>query len=416
MKSVYVLAPDRTPLMPCSAVIARLLLKQGKAKVVRRTPFTIKLYEQPARTYTQPLTLGVDTGSSVIGSAVSDEQGNILYLSEVTVRNDIATTLKERATHRRNRRNRKTRYRPVRWLNRRNSIKTGRFSPTMRSKIDAHLREIRFVQSLLPITSLVLETGTFDPHALKNPEVLKKKWLYQKGINYGFANTKAYVLTRDGYACQHCKGKTKDQRLEVHHLVFRSQQGSDEETNLLTLCKTCHDGLHAETIMLKRSGKKKGIGSHATQMNSIRIQLLKRVEAEETWGFVTKEHRLLAGLPKEHCFDAAIIATRGILPTLCTSTMLVKRCIPDGDYQQTKGVRSEQPITTGKIGGFRKFDKVRYQGQNSFIKGRMATGYAILMDIAGNKVDLKPIPKFEKMKRVSARSSWIIQQRTMPSF
>lgn len=83
-----------------------------------------------------------------------------------------------------------------------------------------HLREIRFVQSLLPITSIVLETGTFDPHALKNPDVLHHKWLYQKGINYGFANTKAYVLTRDGYTCQQCEGKSKNQRLEVHHIIF----------------------------------------------------------------------------------------------------------------------------------------------------------------------------------------------------
>ena len=71
MNVVYVLAPDDTPLMPCSCAIARLLLKDGKAKVKRRTPFTIKLLVQPAPTYTQPLTLGVDTGSSVIGSAVA---------------------------------------------------------------------------------------------------------------------------------------------------------------------------------------------------------------------------------------------------------------------------------------------------------------------------------------------------------
>ncbi|GHO83599.1 RNA-guided endonuclease IscB [Dictyobacter formicarum] len=414
MNTVYVLSPDRTPLMPCSSVIARLLLKEGKAKVVRRTPFTIKLYALPEHTSTQPLTLGVDTGSTVIGSAVASDQGNILYLSEVEVRNDIATTMKERATHRRNRRNRKTRYRPARWLNRRNSIKTGRFSPTMRSKIDAHLREIRFAQSLLPITSIVLETGTFDPHALKNPEVLRKKWLYQKGINYSFANTKAYVLTRDSYTCQHCQGKSKDQRLEVHHIVFRSQHGSDEEANLLTLCKTCHDNLHAGTMTLKRTGKKKGNLLHATQMNSIRMQLLKRVEAEETWGFVTKEHRLLAGLPKEHIFDAAMIATRGNIPVFQTQLVLLKKGVSDGEYQQTRGVRSEQPIPTGKIQGFRKFDKVRYRGQEYFIKGRMSTGYAILMMIDGKKVDLKPIPKFENMKRVSARSSWITCQRIMP--
>jgi len=134
------------------------------------------------------------------------------------------------------------------------------------------------------------------------------------------------------------------------------------------------------------------------------------------WLPYTKEHRLLAGLPKTHANDAAVIATRGKTPQFRTTQVILKKGIPDGDYQQTKGVRSEQPITTGKIRGFRKFDKVRYCGQEYFIKGRMSTGYAILMGIDGKKVDLRPIPKFEKMKRVSARSSWIISQRIMPSF
>jgi RRXRR protein/HNH endonuclease len=416
MLVVYVRGPDRTPLMPCTPVVARLLLKDGKAKVLRRTPFTIKLLAQPEESYTQPLTLGVDTGSSVIGSAVADQNGHVLYLSEVELRNDIAQTMKKRAAARRNRRHRKTRYRPARWRNRRNSIKTGRFSPTMRSKIAAHLREIRFVKHLLPITSLVLESGTFDPHALKNPEVLRNKWLYQRGINYGYANTKAYVLTRDHYTCQQCQGQSKERRLEVHHLVFRSEQGSDEASNLLTLCKTCHDGLHAGTVTLNQQGKKKGTLLHATQMNSIRLQLLRLLQAEETWGFVTKEHRQLWDLPKAHVFDAAVIATRGQQPIFQTTTLLAKRCVPDGDYQQTKGIRSEQRIATGKIGGFRKFDKVRYGGQDYFIKGRMSTGYAILMDLAGKKVALKPIPKLEKMKRVSARRAWMMTQRTMPGF
>ena len=392
MNIVYVLSLERQPLMPCAPAIARLLLKEGKAKVMRRTPFPIKLISTPETTCTQPLTLGVDTGSSVVGSAVADEQGSVLSLSEVELRNALATTRKERAAKRRNRRNRKTRYRPAHFLNRKHSRKQDRFSPTMTSKFDGHLREIRFVQAILPITSIVLETGTFDPHALKNPEVLQNNVLYQKGINYGFANMKAYVLTRDEYTCQQCKGKNKDQRLEVHHIIFRRKLGSNEETNLLTLCKTCHDALHAGTITLKR------------------------IEASETWGFVTKEHRLLAGLPKEHFYDAAVSATQGKAPTFRTCHVLLKKCVPDGDYQQTKGVRSEQAIPTGKIGGFRKFDKVRYQGKEYFIKGRMSTGYAILMNIEGQKVDLKPIPKLTKMKRVSARSSWIMSLKTMQSF
>jgi hypothetical protein len=412
---VYVLAPDRHPLMPCSCAIARLLLKGSKAKVVHRTPFTIKLLAEPETTHTQPLTLGIDTGSTVIGSAVSNEQGRILYVSETTVHNEIADTMQARARNRRNRRQRKTRNRPARWRNRRNSIRQGRFSPTMRSKLDAHVREIRLVQSLLPITTIVLETGTFDPHALKNPAVLENKILYQQGLNYGYANTKAYVLTRDHYTCRHCAGKSKDIRLEVHHLLFRSQQGSEEESNLLTLCKTCHDGLHAGKVLLKEAGKKRGMLFHATQMNSIRIQLLKQVpSAEETFGFVTKKQRQAIGLPKAHVFDATTIASRGQTPTFSTTTVLTKRCVSDGDYQQTEGKNSRQRIPTGKLGGFRKFDKVRHRGTEYFIKGRIATGYAILMDIQGNKIDLKPIPKFETMQRVSARTSWITTQSPLP--
>ena len=73
-------------------------------------------------------------------------------------------------------------------------------------------------------------------------------------------------------------------------------------------------------------------------------------------------------------------------------------------------MRSEQRIPTGKLHGFRKFDKVLYDGGEYFIKGRMATGYAILMGIDGAKVPLKPIPKFDKMERLSARKSWIMTE------
>ena len=407
--------------MPCKPVIAILLLKQHKAKVIKKCPFTIKLLYKTKTEYTQPLILGIDTGSSKIGSAVVDGNNNVLYLSQIEVRNDITNKMKQRAKYRRNRRNRKTRYRKPRWLNRKNSIKKDRFSPTMISKINSHLKEIKFVKSILPITNIILETATFDPHALKNPAVLYNKWLYQKGINYGFANTKAYVLNRDNYTCQYCKGKSKDSKLEVHHIIFRCYGGSDEPENLITLCKTCHGKLHAGKINLKRNGKVKGQLKHATQMNSIRQQLLRLLpEAVETFGFITKEHRQLMELPKKHYYDAVAIAclknieNTGLIDVnFKTNNILLKKCIADGDFQQTKGIRSEQRIITGKIRGFRKFDKVKYQGKEYFIKGRMSTGYAILMDIAGNKIDLKPIPKFDKMERIQARKSWIISQETI---
>lgn len=416
---VYVINKHEKPLMPCSPRKARLLLKTGKAKVIKRTPFTIKLLYGSSG-YKQPLIHGVDTGSDKIGSAVVNDKKEVVYMSEITIRNDIADKMKQRSKYRRNRRNRKTRYRKARWTNRKNSIRKDRFSPTMISKFNSHLKEINFVKSILPITHLVIETGNFDPHLMKNPALHNenmRKWAYQRGTNYGFANTKAFVLDRDLYKCQHCKGKSKDKKLEVHHIIFRSNNGSDEPDNLITLCKTCHDAVHDGKIKLN-GGKVKGNLKHATQMNSIRVQLLKRLpNTEETFGYITKEHRQLFELPKEHYIDAVIIACQGN-PAYFNKTkdVIYKRCISKGDYQQTKGIQSEKRIPTGKLFGFRKFDKVNYLGKEYFIKGRMSTGFAILMGIDNIKLSLKPIPKFSKMERIASRKSWIIDQKIIASF
>lgn len=146
---VYVLDINGQPLMPTDRYgRVKHLLKNGKAKVVRRCPFTIKLLYD-GTTHTQNLTLGVDTGSGTLGTAVSDEKGNIVYMSEVTVRNDITDKMKQRLRYRRN------------------SIKSNRFSPTMTSKFHSHIKEIDYIKSILPVKTLVLETGQFDTHLLK---------------------------------------------------------------------------------------------------------------------------------------------------------------------------------------------------------------------------------------------------------
>ena len=412
---VYVISKSGKPLMPTNRHgKVKHLLKDGKAKVVRRTPFTIRLLYDTTE-YTQDLTLGVDTGSGTIGAAVSDDDGNIYYRSEVAVRNDIAGKMKQRAKYRGNRRSRKTRYRKPRFDNRKNSTKEGRFSPTMQSKLQAHIREIEFVKTILPITRLVLETGTFDTHLMQHKdEAWNRHWGYQKGPNYGYADTKARVLNRDGYRCQYCHGKKKDSKLEVHHIVYRSRGGSDDAENLITLCHTCHEALHDGTIVLKLTGKKRGTQRYATQMNSIRKQLLIRYpEAIETFGYVTKANREAAGVAKTHAYDACFIASNGKPVTLKTNIVYRKICVPEGDYQQRKGVRSEQAIPTGKIGGFKKFDKVAYRGGEYLIKGRMTSGYAVLMNADGTKAEFTACdgygktPKLQDLKRVGARKSWM---------
>ena len=415
---VYVIANNGQPLMPTRRHgKAKHLLREGRAKVIRRCPFTIRLMYDSTH-HTQNLTLGIDTGSGSIGAAVAKENGDIVYASEAVIRNDITDKMTQRSGYRRNRRYRKTRYRKARFLNRKNSIKNGRFSPTMVSKFHSHEKEIRFANSILPVTKTVLEMGQFDPHLMKNPALANENarhWGYQKGPNYGYENTKAMILDRDDYTCRHCKNRRKDSKLEVHHIIYRCNGGSDEADNLITLCKTCHDNIHNGLITLKLNGKKKGQLKHATQMNSIRCHLLKTYPgAIETFGYVTKANRQALGIGKSHRMDAAVMATGGNPVNMLTDMVYIKRDIPKGDYQKTKGIRSEQPITTGKIQGFKKFDKVLYLGKEYFIKGRMNTGYAILMDIYGNKIDFSDMPKGMKTpklsncKRISARTSQMV--------
>ena len=289
----------------------------------------------------------------------------------------------------------------------------------MTSKFHSHIKEIDYIKSILPVTTLVLETGQFDTHLMKNPALANPKvrrWGYQKGVNYGFENTKAMVLNRDNYTCQYCRGKHKDSKLEVHHIIFRSNGGSDEQENLITLCHTCHKALHDGRINPDFSGRKKGTLRYATQMNSIRCQLLKHYpDAIETFGCVTKANRLNLKLEKHHYIDACVIAAETKPVCLKTNILYLKKSVSDGDFQQTKGIRSEQVINTGKIYGFRKYDKVKYFGKEYFIKGRMSTGYAVLMDINGKKADFSKMPKGFKTpklnicKRISARKTQLIQ-------
>ena len=420
---VYVLAKDKTPLMPTkNGAKVRHLLEDGKAKIVRRCPFTIQLLYETTM-YVQDTTLGNDTGGGDAGFSVItndvDKNGkkHIIYKSKFELRNDIKSKMDRRRKYRRTRRNR-LRYRKPRFNNRKNSKRKDRFSPTMTSKFDSHEKEINLIKKILPITNITLETGNFDTQLMQNPSLSNpnvKSWGYQKGPNYGFANTKARVLNRDGYQCQYCKTKKKGTRLEVHHIIYRSHNGSDEAENLITLCHKCHKDLHDGVINPNFKGKGKGNLKFATQMNSIRIQLLRRFpDAVETFGYVTKENRQLLGLPKDHHIDACVIASGGDPFVDDTDVTYYKRSVAKGDYQQTKGVRSEVKLQTGKIQGFKKYDKVLYLGKEYFIKGRMSSGYCVLMDIHGNTIDFSDqpkgfkTPKLSNLKRISARKSCLV--------
>jgi len=52
------------------------------------------------------------------------------------------------------------------------------------------------------------------------------------------------ILDRDRNSCLLCFNNTG--RLEVHHIVPVSKQGTDEVTNLISLCHKCHTTVHQE--------------------------------------------------------------------------------------------------------------------------------------------------------------------------
>ena len=229
---VFVINKEDKPLMPCKPSKARKLLKEGKAKVISKIPFTIKLLFGSSG-YTQPTVAGMDTGSKAIGCSVI-ANGKVLYQSEVYIREDVSKKIQQRQMYRRTRRSRKTRYRPARFDNRSNSRKEGRLAPSIRSKFESHVRERNFVKSILPVSEWRVELASFDIHKITNSEVSGIG--YQNGNQKDFYNVKAYVLARDDYTCQHCKGKTKDPTLHCHHVIFRSQRGTDSPENLICLC------------------------------------------------------------------------------------------------------------------------------------------------------------------------------------
>lgn len=400
---VYVINKNGNPLMPCKPAKAKHLLKAGKAKVIKRTPFTIKLLWD-CEENTQEVVAGMDTGSKTIGCAAI-ANGKVVYQSEVQIRQDVSKKMEQRKMYRRNRRGRKTRYRKARWQNRASMRKEGRLAPSIKSKVDSHLREKKFVESVLPVTLWKVETASFDIHKISNPDV--KRWDYQKGNQKDFYNVKAYVLHRDGYQCHKCK--TKKGKMHVHHVVFRSNGGTDSPENLIVLCSDCHDKLHKGEFEIKGIRSKT---KHATEVGIVKSQLEKQFgDFEETFGYQTKFNReQILKLPKTHYNDAvAICCEEGEIIDI-SSTVYFKKHVSKGDYQQTNGSRSEKRIPTGKLFGLRKFDYIQHPLGFGFVKGKRSTGFFAISDLEGKVINPSVNVK-KNCTRLTARTTTLIERR-----
>ena len=305
--SVYVVNLRNQPLMPCSPRKARLLLKEKKAKVVKRNPFTIQLLCATGESK-QDLTLGIDSGYLNIGFSVVSEKEEVLS-GEVKLLQGMKERLKDKAQYRRIRRQR-LRYRKPRWQNRKKE--EGWLAPSIQHKLDSHLRFFDRLHEILPITKTIVEVANFDIQKIKNPEIEGKQ--YQEGEQLGFWNVREYIFHRDGHECQNpsCKNKMKQPILQVHHIIFQSNGGTDSPNNLITLCTECHTSENHKGFLKNWKPKIKSFRD-ATFMSIMRWYLVNELKNRSkdvhfTYGYLTKSKRIGLGLPKSHYNDAFCIA------------------------------------------------------------------------------------------------------------
>lgn len=395
--------------MPCKETKARRLLKNRKAKIAKREPFTIQLLFE-CENQVQEITLGVDAGSKHIGlSATTDRKE--LYSADVELRTDIVDLLSTRRQNRRTRRNR-LRYRKARFNNRVHSKNKGWLAPSVEQKINCHLKVVEEIHKLLPISKIIVETASFDIQKMKNPDIHKEG--YQQGEQLGFWNVREYVLWRDNHTCQSCQGKSKDKVLNVHHMESR-KTGGDSPNNLITLCETCHRDYHKGKITLKL---KRGQPFRDTAfMGMMRWAFYGRLKelypnVSMTYGYITKNTRIQNNLPKEHYVDARCISGNPLAEPLGYYFYQKKiRCHNRQIHKANflKGGKKKRNQAEYLVKGFRLFDKVKYGKQTGFIFGRRSSGYFDLRKLNGEVIHRSAF--YKKIQLLETRKPFLTERR-----
>ncbi|MEG4498388.1 RNA-guided endonuclease IscB [Microcoleus sp. F10-C6] len=315
---VFVLDKNLNPLDPCHSARARELLQKGRAKVFKRYPFTIVMQDRTVEESTvHPHRIKIDPGSQTTGIAVvQEENGRVTNALEISHRGQqIKDSLESRSSLRRGRRNRKTRYRKPRFLNR--ARKAEWLPPSLESRIANIETWVRRIRKICPVTAISQELVRFDLQQLQNPEINGVE--YQRGELFGF-EVKEYLLAKWGRKCAYCSAENLP--LEIEHIVAKSKGGSNRVTNLTLACRKCNEtkgNLPVEQFLKKKPDllskilrQTKASLKDATAVNATRWKLYRRLQStglpvEVGTGGRTKFHRKTRGIEKHHWTDAACV-------------------------------------------------------------------------------------------------------------
>ena len=219
----------------------RHLLKDGRAVIAKRNPFTIQLTYETS-TYTQSIEMCVGTGYEHIGVSIKTKAKEV-----VSQQYDLLTNERSRhddcRAYRQTRRNH-LRYRAARFNNRVSSKKPGWIAPSLDNKVERHLDIISRYLSVMPVTDVFIKAATYDTQllaALEAGEPVPQGKDYQHGPQYGFDTLREAVFERDHYTCVYCKRGLKDGAiLHIHHAYYWKGLHGNSMRELATCCEKCN--------------------------------------------------------------------------------------------------------------------------------------------------------------------------------
>jgi 5-methylcytosine-specific restriction endonuclease McrA len=370
MQYVFVLDKNKQPLDPCHPARARQLLREGRAVVFRRYPFTILLKDRALEeSVVHAHQVKLDPGSRTTGIALVREGDNkVLWAAELAYRGlVIKAALDDRRAIRRGRRNRKCRYRPPRFDNRRRP--DGWLPPSLESRVANLQTWVRRLAWSAPVESLSMELVKFDTQALQNPEISGME--YQQGDLMGY-EIREYLLEKWGRKCAYC-GKT-GLPLEVEHIIPKSRGGSNRVSNLTLSCHKCNQEKGSRTAAEFGHPKIQAAARQplkdAAAVNTTRWELWRRLSESGLpvhcgTGGRTKYNRTRFSLPKAHWIDAACVGEMENLYLLPALTPLYIQATGHGCRQMCRMDKYGFPRTGSKgprrVFGFKTGDMVTAQ-------------------------------------------------------
>ena len=360
---VRVIAKDGTPLMPTKRFgKVRHLLETGNAVAIKTRPFTIRLKYETTK-YVQDLYGGIDTGRENIGSAVSKENGENVYLADTRSNNgsihsqmyDRAGFRRERRRHDRQNKQRKAKHdhtemqngdkdkvrtthdcisRKVSYPGAEEPVthkviqgKEGKFNnrkrpegwitPSARQLVQVTMNEVKFMCDTMPIKQLSVERVSFDFQKLANVHI--RKWQYSKGPLYGYNSYKDYIYDEQKGKCPFCG----EELVHYHHMKPRHKRGTDTVQNIIGVCESCHEMIHCGEItddMLHEAKDSVVRSFEVSLLNSVMPALIdamkqfcdqRGIHLVVTDGKTTSDARDKYHIQEDHSTDAYCISLTG---------------------------------------------------------------------------------------------------------